>query len=188
MKFENICWLEDWQIRYPHPQVEYGTKRPEVVGVFLAITERKNCTLRLDHRENVSLVGNVFNYPDGEFDDGFPVMSGNVVKIEHKLLTEGVERRMKAIRNSFGKRLNLDRKEKEFATLVTTADGLTYMLGYIGQRLSASANPLNWDMLQGSRGYSPDAYERKGNMRHFEEFAGYFEDINIDYKPLDLEG
>ena len=188
MKVNEICWLTDWQIRFPDPDVEYGARRPEVVGTFLAIAERKNCAIKPECR-NVTLVGNVFNYPNGEFDDGVKIMTPNIVQIEHRLLTEGVEKRTKLPKSIFGQKFTLDRKEKRFATFVTTEGGLTFMLGYIGQRLVSSADYLNWNLLRGVSGYNPDRYDDDAEdlEKHFDEFVDYFTDVNEAYEPIDLE-
>lgn len=185
MKTKEVCWLTNWQVRFLDPDIEYGARRPEVVGTFLAITERKNCVLKPEYR-NAVLIGDVFNYPGGEFENGTKIITPNIIRIEHKLLTEGIERRMKLLKSIFGQKFTLDRREKKFATFVET-ESLTFMLGYIGQRLISSADPINWDMLQGSRGYDPYSYDDGSCRKGFEKFTSYFDNINEDFLPIDLE-
>ena len=187
MKISELCWLENWQLRFPYPEIEYGSRRGEVIGTFLAIVERKNCVLIPEKRDNVSLIGNVYNYPQGEFADESVIRTSPVVRIEHKLLSQVSEGKLKQLLSLLGDRVNIDRKERKFATFVTVEGGITYMLGHIYQRLESSTDSTNWDILQGQRGYSPYTYDKEGQEKHFEDYAIYFTDVDECYKPLDLE-
>lgn len=194
MKIEDLCWLENWQVRYAHPEEEYGSRRGEIAGTFLAIKERKNCVLAPEYRDKVALVGNVFNFPGGEFEDDDMIMTSGITRIEHRKHTEEVNKLIRFVSKIFRimkidiSKISLDKKEKEFATIITinngTSDGMEIMLGHIGQRLETSANDLNWDIMLGASGCRPEDHD---DEKHFEDYAEFFTEVNECYKPLELE-
>lgn len=195
MKANDACRIKNWQIRYPDPETEYGSRRPEIIGTFLAIKEHKNCTLKPDYQQNVALMGFVYNYPGRKAWDEKRIMTADVVKVEHLLLDEEIEKQAKeyyeklAFKSKNKIRWKKERKiesqrEKNFVTVITTKDGMSYVLGDIGQPLGDSADPINWNLLQGAKGYKSDDCEDEPRERSFEDFATYFENVNEDYRLL----
>lgn len=171
----NEIYLENWQIR--RPSLDFESRDPLVIALFLAIVERKNCVLKPEYRGDeehggVAVMGNVFNFP-GDVPDDHQIMVFDITKIEHKRLPES-KKIMAPLK--IGERFSLNRREKEFATFVT-AGGITFMLGYVCQELYSSADGLRWEMMKSTSRYDPPS-------SRFGEYSYFFDDVNTEYQPF----
>lgn len=170
-----MIYILDWALRQKDLEIE--CRSPLLIAMFLAIAERKNVIIKPEfvnnENWNVTITGEIYNFPGGEIKDGSVIEISGIRKIEHRIIPSD-----ESLVHKIGRRKN------KMVPLVTTVDEFTVALGKEGQELYKSANGVRLELMKSTSGHDP--YDSREGERIY-DFINFFEEINEDFKPLEPE-